>query len=53
MNDKYMKVIETIGEILIKKDLDIELLKYDNEKLKAKLEQVEQYIDCYCEKLNN
>lgn len=52
MNEKYLKVIEALGDNLIKKDLDIDLLKYENEKLKAKLEQIEQYIDCYCEELN-
>lgn len=52
MNEKYLKVIETLGDNLIKKDLDIDLLKYENEKLKAKLEQVEKYIDCYCEDMN-
>lgn len=52
MSKEYLKVIEALGEILIKKDLDIDLLKYDNEKLKAKLKQIEQYVDCYCEELN-
>ena len=47
MSEKYLKVIEALGEIIIKKELDIELLKYDNEKLKAKIEAVEQYINYY------
>ena len=55
MNDKYLKIIETLGEVIINKDLSNSVLKYENEQLKAKLEAVEQYVNYYeidCEKLN-
>ena len=56
MNEKYSKVIEVLGEVIISKDLDISILKYENEQLKQKLDSIEKYIDCYvseCEEVNN
>ena len=56
MNEKYYKVIEALGEIIISKDLDISVLKYENENLKEKIKSIEEYIDYYsnnCEKVNN
>ena len=47
MNEKYMKVIEALGEVIISKDLDISVLKYENEKLKAKLKEIEEYLESY------
>lgn len=49
MNEKYLKVIESLGEVIIAKELDNSLLKYENEKLKAKLEEIEKYIESYKE----
>ena len=40
MSEKYLKVIESLGEIIITKELDISLLKYENEKLKAQIEEM-------------
>lgn len=42
MNEKYLKVIESLGEIIISKELDNSLLKYENEQLKAKIEEMEK-----------
>lgn len=45
MENKYLKVIEALGEVIINKDLDISVLKYENEVLKSKLEAIDNYID--------
>lgn len=42
MSEKYLKVIEALGEIIISKELDISILKYENDNLKNKLEQLEK-----------
>ena len=42
MSEKYLKVIETLGEVIISKELDITLLKYENEQLKAKIVEMEK-----------
>lgn len=42
MNEKYLKAIESLGEIIISKELDNSLLKYENEQLKAKIEEMEK-----------
>ena len=40
MSEKYLKVIEALGEVIISKDLGISLLKYEREELKEKIEQL-------------
>lgn len=40
MSEKYLKVIEALGEVIISKDLEISLLKYEREELKEKIEQL-------------
>lgn len=40
MSEKYLKVIESLGEIIISKELDNSLLKYENEKLKEQIEKL-------------
>lgn len=47
MNKNYSKVIESLGEVIISKELDNSLLKYENEKLKAKLEDIERLLESY------
>lgn len=42
MNEKYLKAIESLGEIIISKELENSLLKYENEQLKAKIEEMEK-----------
>ena len=46
-NEKFLSVIESLGEIIVKKDLDISLLKYENERLKEKINSIEEHIDSY------
>lgn len=53
MNEKHYKVIEALGEVIISKELDISVLKYENEQLKEKLKSIEQYINFYDEKTND
>lgn len=43
-NDKYMKVIEILGEVLMKKDEDIQFTAYEVEALKNKIEVLEQQM---------
>lgn len=45
--EKYMKVIEAFGEMLLEKDKTIKLNTYEIEALKKKIERIEQYIDFY------
>jgi hypothetical protein len=47
MNKNYSKVIESLGEVIISKELDNSLLKYENEKLKSKLEDIEKLLESY------
>lgn len=47
MNEKYLKVIETLGNAIISKDIDIDLLKYENKKLKEKIKSIEEYCEFY------
>jgi hypothetical protein len=45
MSEKYLKVIEALGEVIISKDLELSVLKYENERLKEKLDSVESYVN--------
>lgn len=51
-NERYMKVIESIGELLIQKDKTIKMSEYEIKALKKKIERIEQYIDYYQTKEN-
>ena len=51
MENKYLKVIEVLGEVIINKDLDIDLLKYENEKLKKTIKSIENFAN-NCENVN-
>lgn len=46
-NDKYLKVIESIGELLLEKDKKIRISEYEIKALKKKIERIEQYISYY------
>lgn len=50
MENKYLKVIEALGEILLSKDQTIQFQTYEIESLKRKIEHIEQYVDCYIKK---
>ena len=47
--EKYMRVIEAIGELLFKKDNQIQLNEFEIKSLKKKIETIEQYINFYAE----
>ena len=47
MNKNYSKVIESLGEVIISKELDNSLLKYENERLKEKLKKIEKVLESY------
>lgn len=51
MENKYLKVIEALGEVIIKKDLDIDLLKYENRKLQETIKSIENFAN-NCESMN-
>lgn len=53
VNDKYMKVIESIGELLMEKDKTIKFNEYEIKSLKKKLERIEQYMDYYVQPTEN
>ena len=52
MKDEYLKIIEVLGEAIIKKDLDIDLLKFENERLKETIKSIENFAN-NCEKMSN
>ena len=45
--EKYLKVVEALGEVITSRELDITVLKYENEKLKEKVEDLEKYEILY------
>lgn len=53
MEKGYLTAIETLGNALLAKDLEISLLKYENEKLEAKIKSIEEYCDFYKESCEN
>lgn len=55
MNKGYLSVIETLGNAIISKDLEISVLQYENEKLENKIKSIEEYCNYYknnCECVN-
>lgn len=50
MNKNYSKVIESLGEVIISKELDNSVLKYENERLKEKLDKIERLLESYKKK---
>lgn len=56
MNKGYLAVIEALGNVVISKDTEISLLKYEIEKLENKIKSIEEYVNFYekeCENVNN
>ena len=39
--EKYLKAIESLGEVIKSRELDITVLKYENEQLKEMVERYE------------
>lgn len=44
---KYMKAIESLGELLLNRDEKIKFNEYEIKALKQKIERIEQYIEYY------
>ncbi len=45
--EKHMKIIECLGELLLNKDKKIKFNQYEIDALKKKIERIEQYIEFY------
>lgn len=45
MSENYLKVIEVLGSAIISKDLEISILKYENENLKEKIKTLEELCE--------
>lgn len=45
--EKHIKVIECLGELLLNKDEKIKFNQYEIDALKKKIERIEQYIEFY------
>lgn len=52
MTEKYLKVIETLGEAIINNELKISILEYENKSLKEQIESIENYYKNLCESVN-
>lgn len=48
-NNRYMKIIEALGELLLNKDEKIKFKDLEIETLKKKVERIEQYKEFYKE----
>lgn len=46
-NDNILYVINELGKLLSDKDNEIVIQKYEIERLKSKIEQIEQYANFY------
>lgn len=53
MQDKYMIIIESLGEVIADRDETIKLQKSEIERLKRKIEMIESYIEFHEEKVTN
>ena len=45
MPENYLKIIEVLGSAIISKDLEISVLKYENENLKEKIKIMEELCE--------
>lgn len=55
MSDKYLKVIEILGEAIMNNELKISVLEYENKNLKEKIKAIENKLNSYrkdCEEVN-
>ena len=52
MNEKYLKVIEILGEAIINNELKNSVLEYENKSLKKQIESFENYYKDLCENVN-
>ena len=52
MNEKYLKVIEILGEAIINNELKNSVLEYENKSLKQQIESFENYYKDLCENVS-
>lgn len=52
MTDKYLKVIEVLGEAIINNELKSSVLEYENKNLKEQIKSLEEYCKGLCESMN-
>lgn len=45
MERNFLAVIDALGQELLRKNLEISALKFENEQLKKKIEAIEKYCD--------
>lgn len=55
MSEKYLKVIEILGQAIINNELKTSVLEYENKNLKEKIKAIEDKLNSYgkdCERVN-
>lgn len=52
MSEKYLKVIEILGEAIINNELKNSVLEYENKNLKKEIESIEKFYKDLCESVN-
>ena len=52
MSEKYLKVIEILGDAIINNELKNSVLEYENKSLKQQIESIENYYKELCESMN-
>ena len=51
-NDKYFKIIDILADKIYLADLEISSLKFANEKMEAKIKELEEKLSLTCEECN-
>jgi hypothetical protein len=51
-NDKYLKIIDILADKIYMADLEISSLKYANERMEAKIKELEDKLSLTCEEIN-
>jgi hypothetical protein len=51
-NDKYLKIIDILADKIYMMDLDNSVLKHANERMEAKIKELEEKLNSTCEEIN-
>ena len=51
-NNKYLNIIDILADKIYMADLEISSLKYANEKMEAKIKELEEKLSLTCEECN-
>jgi hypothetical protein len=51
-NEKYLKIIDILADKIYMADLEISSLKYANERMEAKIKELEDKLSLTCEEIN-